>query len=117
MAETKMIAVRWKRGCSRIMAASSKPSSSGMQTSISMTASFVLEQEFQRLAGGARLDQVLAELAQDHLVGQQLRRLIVDQQDVDLVVCSPNVLHGEPQRCSHIRSAESSCSVLTGLAR
>ena len=38
MAETKMIAVRWNRGCSRIIAASSKPSRSGMQTSISTTA-------------------------------------------------------------------------------
>ena len=33
-----------------------------------------------------RLDQVLAELAQDDLVAQQLGRLIIDQQDVDLVV-------------------------------
>ena len=37
-AETKMIAVFWNRGCWRIIAASSKPSSSGMLTSISTTA-------------------------------------------------------------------------------
>ena len=55
----------------------------------------VLEQKFQRLARRARLDQVLAETAQNLLVGEQLRGLIVDQQNVDLVVCSPNVLHGK----------------------
>ena len=45
-----MIAVCWKRGCSRIMAASSKPSSSGMQTSIRIDGDLVLEQILQRLA-------------------------------------------------------------------
>ena len=40
-AETWMIAVFWKRGCLRIIAASSKPSTSGMQTSISTTATSV----------------------------------------------------------------------------
>ncbi len=38
IADTKMIAVFSKRGCSRIIAASSNPSRSGMQTSISRTA-------------------------------------------------------------------------------
>src|SRR3954452_17837244 len=42
MAEMKIIAVFWKRGCSRIIAASSKPSSSGMQTSTRITAISVL---------------------------------------------------------------------------
>ena len=46
----------------------------------------VLEQMLQRLLAGRGLDQVLAQLAQDHLIGQQLRGLVVDQQDVDLVV-------------------------------
>ena len=86
MAETKMIAVCWKRGCSRIIAASSKPSSSGMQTSISTTATSVFSRVLQRLPCGRRLDQVLAELRQDRLVGEQLRRLIVDEQDVDFVL-------------------------------
>ena len=45
-----------------------------------------LQQRAQRLAGRVRLDQILAELAEDHLVAQQLRRLIVDEQDVDWFV-------------------------------
>ena len=56
---------------------------------------FVLEQEFQRLARRARLDEILAETAQNLLVGEQLGGLIVDQENVDLVVYSPNVLHGK----------------------
>ena len=81
----KMIAVFWKRGCSRIIAASSKPSSSGMQTSISTTATSFLSRNCSASRAEARLDQIFAELAQDHLVSEQLRRLVVDQQDVDLV--------------------------------
>ena len=46
----------------------------------------VLEQLLQRLLAGRGLDQILAQLAQDHLIGEQLRGLVVDQQDVDLVV-------------------------------
>ena len=46
---------------------------------------FVLEQKFQRFARRRRLDQILAESAQNHLVGEQLRGLIVDQENVDLV--------------------------------
>jgi len=46
----------------------------------------VLEQAFQRFAAGRRHQQGLAQLAQDHLIRQQLGRLIVDQEDVDLVV-------------------------------
>ena len=74
-----------------------------------------LEQLLQRLLAGRGLDQVLAQFAQDHLVGEQLRGLVVDQQDVDLVVRG----HGMAghQRCSHMRSADRSCSVFTGLAR
>ena len=47
-----------------------------------------LQQMFQRLAAGGGLDQILPELLQDDLIGEQLRRLIVDQQNVDLVVRS-----------------------------
>jgi hypothetical protein len=43
----------------------------------------VLQQLLERGARGARLDEVLAELAEDRFVGQQLRRLIVDQEDID----------------------------------
>ena len=112
-----MIAVGWKRGCWRIIAASSKPSRSGMQTSTRTTAIVVL-------AAAARAPRC-AELAlisfspsspRIDLVAEELRRLVVDQQDVDLIVgCSRRLLPA--QRCSHIRSADSSCSVLTGLAR
>ena len=43
-----------------------------------------LEQPLQRLAGRARPDQVLAQVGEDGLVAEQLRRLVVDQQDVAL---------------------------------
>jgi hypothetical protein len=46
----------------------------------------VPEQVLERLLAGRGLDQIVAELAQDHLVGEQLRGLVVDQQDIDLVV-------------------------------
>ena len=45
-----------------------------------------LQQVLQRLLPGRRLDQVFPELMQDDLVAQQLGRLVVDQQDVDLLV-------------------------------
>ena len=41
------------------------------------------QQAVERLAGGARLDEVLAEAAEDRLVREQFRRLIVDEQDVE----------------------------------
>ena len=46
----------------------------------------VLEQELQSLACRGRLDQVFPEIAKDFLVGEQLRGLIVHQEDVDFVV-------------------------------
>ena len=55
-----------------------------MQTSTRMTAISVFKQVLQRLPRRTGLDQVLAQLAQDDLVAEQLRRLIVDQQNVDL---------------------------------
>ena len=44
---------------------------------------FVLQQEFERFARRRRLDEVFAEFAKDFLVGEKLRRLIVDQKNVD----------------------------------
>jgi hypothetical protein len=75
----------------------------------------VFQQELEGLPGGSGLDQVLAELLQDDLIGQQLCRLIIHQEDVDPVICG----HGlaSVQRWSHIRREDRSCSVLTGLAR
>ena len=76
---------------------------------------FVLEQKFQRFAAGSRDHEILAEFLQDDFIGKQLGRLIVDQKDVYLFMVHH---HAAPlQRCSHMRIASSSCSVLTGLAR
>ena len=44
-----------------------------------------LEQDAERLVRRVGLDQVLAKLLEDDLVGKELGGLIVDQQDVDLV--------------------------------
>ena len=113
-----MIAVFWKRGCWRIIAASSKPSSSGMHTSTSTTAISFFEQALAapRVAELALIRFSPSSL-EDRLVGQQLGRLVVDQQDVDPVDARRRGHHRRSYRCSHMRSADSSCSVLTGLAR
>jgi hypothetical protein len=55
----------------------------------------VLEQKFQRLARRRCLDEVFPELAKNLFVGQQLRRLIVHQEDVDFIVHGPKFLHGQ----------------------
>ena len=47
-----------------------------------------LQEMFQRLAAGGGLDQILPELLEDDLIGEQLRRLVVHQENVDLVVRS-----------------------------
>ena len=57
-----------------------------MQTSTRMTAISVLEQLLQRLAPEAALMRFSPRSCRIGLVAQQLGRLIVDQQDVDLVV-------------------------------
>ena len=44
------------------------------------------QEMLQRLAPGGCLDQVLVEIAQDHLVAEEFRRLVVDEEDVDFVV-------------------------------
>ena len=75
----------------------------------------VLEQELKRFAPGRSLDQVLAEFLQDDFIGEQLRRLIVHQKNVYLLLVH-HLVHAD-QRCNHIRMASSNCSVLTGLAR
>ncbi len=45
-----------------------------------------LQQVLQGFAPGRRLDQVVAEVAKNHLVAEQLGRLIVDKQNVDSLV-------------------------------
>jgi hypothetical protein len=44
----------------------------------------VLQEELQGFARRGCFDQVLVELAEDHLIGQKLIGLIVHQKDVDL---------------------------------
>ena len=69
-------------------------------------------QLLERLEARARRHQVLAELAQHRLVREQARRLVVDQQDVDLLGGAPTRLpvrlERALQRCSHIRTSDSS---------
>ena len=85
-----------------------------------------VEQNFKRLLGGIGLDQVLAKFAEHDLIAQQLGRLIVDHENVHLFACTHRFSvpisraccgGRDHHRCSHIRSDESNCSVLTGLAR
>src|SRR6201999_4573500 len=45
----------------------------------------VLQQDLERLARRGRLEHGLADLGEHHLVTQQFRLLVVDQQDIDLV--------------------------------
>src|SRR6267154_3549888 len=47
---------------------------------------FVLEEEFERLPAGRGDHEILSKLLQDNFIGQQLGRLIVDQEDVYLVM-------------------------------
>jgi hypothetical protein len=107
----------------------------------------LLEEVLERLPGRSGLDEIFAEAGEYRLVAQQLRRLIIDQQDVDLVIrghqffisaagmllafligCGLWAFAGAPppigdlgrnhcHRCSHMRSADNNCSVLTGFAR
>ena len=72
-----------------------------------------LEQICQGFLGGGHRDKIFPQLLQHHLVAHQLAGLVIDQQNVDGLVFR----HFIPQRWSHMRSADKSCSVLTGLAR
>src|SRR6202790_4623844 len=90
------------------------------------------KQLLEGIFGGRCFDQVLSQVGQDGFIGEQFARLIINHENVDLLVDAHYPLNA-PQssrrtspylinrthiyRCSHIRSAESSCSVLTGLAR
>src|SRR6201997_4258064 len=89
----------------------------------------ILEQFLQGLLGRRSFDQVFAQIRQDRFVSQQFTRLVVDHQDVHALLgggflrrfttrigdyfCAQTYAH----RCSHIRNADSNCSVFTGLAR
>ena len=45
-----------------------------------------LQQDIESLAGRSRLDQILAQLREYHLVAQQFGRLVVDHQDIDFLI-------------------------------
>src|SRR5271170_6422075 len=76
-----------------------------------------LQKAFERVATGICPDEVLAELIEDSFIADQLTRLIIDHEDVDLVLvvqgglwfAYDQFLHR--YRCNHIRNAESNCSV------
>ncbi len=81
---------------------------------------FLLHERFERLEAGVHRHQVVPQRLEDRAVGQQARRLVVDQQDVGGVVPVRNGCrigaHVQPHGCNHMRTSDSSCSVFTGLA-
>ena len=46
----------------------------------------VFQKAFKGFPCGGRLDQIFSELLQNYLIGEQLCRLIVHQEDVDRVI-------------------------------
>ena len=74
----------------------------------------------ERVGARVREHQILPEIAQDGLIGEQPCRLVIDQQDVHPVIDSHGTLGCEavaaPQGCSHKRTSDNSWSVFTGLA-
>src|SRR4029077_12965218 len=46
----------------------------------------IFEEELERLGRVARAQQIFADVLENSAIGEQFRRLIVDEQDVDLVV-------------------------------
>ena len=120
-----MIDVFWQRGCcadhrGQLVAVEIRHADVGQHDR-----DLVLQQRLERLAGRVGADQLLAELGEDGVVGEQLRRLIVDDEDLDRVRPQGDRHSGSNAErqsnritgASHIRSADSSWSVLTGLAR
>ena len=67
----------------------------------------VLQQIFERLARRGGLEQGFPNFGKHNLVAQKLGLLIVDKENIHPVVGFDHVVH----RCSHIRSADSNCSV------
>ena len=86
------------------------------------------EQVVEGLAGGVGHHEIRLEAVQNGRIGEEFRGLVVDDEDVRVVhrASTPgranSVKHGFGpftcgQRCNHMRSADRSCSVFTGLAR
>ena len=89
-----------------------------MHTSTSTTAISFFSRHSSASVAELTVIRFSPRLAQNRLVGEQLRGLVVDQQDVDPV--DPRrrrVMIRSSYRWSHMRSADSNCSVLTGFAR
>jgi hypothetical protein len=79
----------------------------------------IMHELIERLPAGVRQHQILAELAQDRLIGEQPCGLVIDQQDVHAVIdchSARSDARTAPQGCSHSRTSDSSWSVFTGLA-
>src|SRR6202021_931284 len=90
------------------------------------------EQFLESVLGRGGLDQVLSQIGEHSLIAEQFASLIVDHENVHCLVCGHHSLRNAPYDspplprvrpppppylCSPIRSAESNCSVLTGLAK
>ena len=76
----------------------------------------LLEQAAQRLLAGPRLDEILIQLLQQHLVREELIRPVVDDQDINLLVGAVLLdrIAAIVYRCSQLRSSVSRRSVSTG---
>jgi hypothetical protein len=57
-----------------------------MQTSLRTIAMSCLRKLLECLSGGPGFDQVFSEVPQYRLVGEELRRLIVDKQNVNRIL-------------------------------
>ncbi len=75
-----------------------------------------LEQMLERLARRVRLDEVLAHVAQNRLIAEQLARLIIDHQDVHALIRSHHRLI-DGARCARRRGADPCSRVWPGSRR
>jgi hypothetical protein len=62
----------------------------------------LFQQLLERLPGRSRLDESLAEIGENRLIAQKLGRLVVDQQDVDLVVRGHQTLSALVASCGEV---------------
>jgi hypothetical protein len=70
----------------------------------------VLQQQHEGFARRVGLEEILVELGENDLVAQQLRRLIVDQQDVDLLGLCHDVRHLSDAATSAAPTTTARCS-------
>jgi hypothetical protein len=74
----------------------------------------ILEKSVERPLGAVRHDKLFIEVAQNDLIADELRRLVVDEKNLDLLAILRRLAH---YRWSQMRRAERSCSVFTGFAK